>query len=257
MSPSTVVLLVSVVLASSVEAVEALTIILASGITRGWRSTFEGAAVAFLALGAIVGGLGPALVNFVPINILRLVVGVLLLIFGLQWLRKAILRASGYKALHDEAAIYQREVNELSKAPKFMQGRRDPVAFTISFKGVFLEGMEIVVIVISFGVPAGQLGLCSLAAAAAVVVIAIIGAFTAKPLAKMPENTMKLGVGVILATFGTFWMAEGARVEWPGGDLFLLVLVAAFTASSLGMIAYLKRSKAAQAAEEVARDAVR
>lgn len=257
MSPATVVLLVSVVLASAVEAVEALTIILASGITRGWRSTFEGAIVAFLLLGAIVGGLGPALVNFVPINVLRLVVGVLLLIFGLQWLRKAILRASGYKALHDEAAIYQREVNELSKAPKFMRGRRDPVAFTISFKGVFLEGMEIVVIVISFGVPAGQLGLSSLAAAAAVLTIAIIGAFTAKPLAKMPENTMKLGVGVILATFGTFWMGEGAGVKWPGADLFLLALVAAFTASTLGMIAYLKRGKAAQAAEEVAGDAVR
>jgi len=253
MSTATLVLLISVALASAVEAVEALTIVLASGITRGWRSTFEGAAVAILLLGAIVGILGPALVNYVPINVLRLVVGSLLLIFGLQWLRKAILRASGFKALHDEDAIYSREVKELSKSPGVLKGRRDPVAFTISFKGVFLEGMEVVIIVISFGVPAGQLGLSALAAGAAVVVIALIGAFTARPLARMPENYMKLGVGLILTTFGAFWMGEGAGIEWPTGDLFLLILVAVLTLVTFGLIAFMKRTRV-QATEEAAID---
>jgi len=253
MSTATLVLLISVALASAVEAVEALTIVLASGITRGWRSTFEGAVVAILLLGAIVGILGPALVNYVPINVLRLVVGSLLLIFGLQWLRKAILRASGFKALHDEDVIYNREVKELTKAPGVLKGRRDPVAFTISFKGVFLEGMEVVIIVISFGVPAGQLGLSALAAGAAVLVIAMIGAFTARPLARMPENYMKLGVGLILTTFGAFWMGEGARIEWPAGDLFLLILVAVLTLVTIGLIAYMKRAKL-RTAEEVVSD---
>lgn len=255
MSTSTLILLVSVAIASAVEAVEALTIILASGITHGWRSTFEGAAVAILVLGAIVGILGPALVNYVPINVLRIVVGLLLLIFGLQWLRKAILRATGFKGLHDETAIYQREVNELSQAPGALKGRRDPVAFTISFKGVFLEGMEVVIIVISFGVPAHLLGYSAAAAGAAILVIAAIGAMTAKPLSRMPENYMKLGVGMILTTFGAFWMGEGAGIEWPTGDLFILVLVGVFAIASFGLIAYLKRNKV-RAEREAITDAV-
>lgn len=246
MSTGTLLLLVSVILASAVEMVEAMTIVLASGITRGWRSTFEGVAVALVLLAAIVAVLGPALVNYVPINILRLVVGFLLLIFGLQWLRKAILRASGYKAIHDEALIYQKEVSILSKAsrvPGFMRGRRDPLAFTISFKGVFLEGMEVVIIVISFGVPAGQLQVCALGALASVLVVGVIGALTARPLARMPENYMKLGVGLILSIFGTFWMGEGVGIEWPAADAFLFILLGVLALATFALIVYFRRSK--------------
>ena len=253
MDTSTILLLVSVVVASAVEAVEATTIVLASGITRGWRSTWEGTAVALALLTAIVVILGPALVRYVPLNVLRLVVGFLLLVFGLQWLRNAILRASGYKALHAEAVIYQREMNSLSKAPKFLQGQRDPLAFMISFKGVFLEGMEVVIIVISFGVPAdklhpGTLQLCALGALAAVAAIAIIGFLTAKPLAKMPENSLKIGVGVILSLFGVFWMGEGAGIEWPLSDAFLFILFAVLAVATFALIAYSRRTKADEAA---------
>ena len=234
-------LIITVFLASIVEAVEATTIILASGITRGWRSTFEGAAVALVLLAAIVGISGPALVRYVPINVLRLVVGFLLLIFGLQWLHKNILRSAGYKALHDEAVIYQKNVTTLSKSPGFMRGQRDPLAFTISFKGVFLEGMEVVIIVISFGVPAGQLGFASLAAGAATLIVAVIGTLTAKPLSKVPEHYMKVGVGLVLSIFGTFWMGEGAGIEWPASDAFLFILLGIFALVTFALIVYLKR----------------
>jgi uncharacterized membrane protein len=252
LSTATLVLVITVFLASCVEVVEAITILLASGITRGWRSTFEGAAVALLLLAAIVGILGPALVNYVPINVLRLVVGLLLLIFGLQWLYKNVLRSAGYKALHDETVLYQKHVNSLSKSPGFMRGGRDALAFTISFKGVFLEGMEIVIIVISFGVPAGQLGLCTLGAVAAVLLIGTIGALTARPLSRLPEHYMKVGVGLVLSIFGTFWMGEGAGIEWPGGDAFLFVLFAVFLAVTLGLIIYLSRLKAHSSSEAAA-----
>lgn len=243
------ILVVTVVLASAVEAVEAVTIVLAAGITRGWRSTFEGAALALVILGVIVAVVGPVLVNYVPINVLRLVVGFLLLVFGLQWLRKAILRASGYKALHDEAAIYERETASLSKAPKFMQGKRDSVAFVISLKGVFLEGMEVVIIVISFGVPAGHLALCSVAAIITVAIVALIGAMTAKPLSTVPENSLKIGVGVILSIFGTFWMGEGAGVNWTAGDGFLFILLPVIAIATYLLIVYSKRTKTLTAAD--------
>ena len=242
-SQSIALLLVAVVTASAVEMVEALTIILACGLTRGWRSTIEGTAIALLVLVGIVVALGPALVLLVPIHLLRVVVGTLLLIFGLQWLRKAILRASGYKDIHDEAAIYEREVQALSKAPGLVRGRRDPVAFAVSFKGVFLEGLEVVVIVISFGVPAGHLGIAAAGAAAAAVIVGAVGAFLAKPLAKVPENSMKLVVAMLLTTFGTFWMGEGAGIEWPLGDRFILVLLAGFSLISFFTIRFLTRSK--------------
>jgi uncharacterized membrane protein len=243
-------LLVAVITASVVEMVEAMTIILASGITRGWRSTLEGTAAALLALAAIVAVLGPALVNFVPIHLLRVVVGTLLLIFGLQWLRKAVLRASGYKALHDEAAIYEAEVKALSKAPTIVRGRRDPVAFAVSFKGVFLEGLEVIVIVISFGAPAGHVGVAAAGAAGAALVVGAVGAVLAKPLAGVPENSMKLVVAVMLVTFGAFWMGEGAGIAWPGADFFILVLLGVFSVVSLVTIKLLPRAKlvAAQAA---------
>ena len=243
MSTSTIYLLIAVAIGSAIETVEATTIVLASGITRGWRSTFEGAGLAVLLLVAITVIFGPALVNYVPINVLRIVVGFLLLIFGLQWLYKNILRTAGYRALHDEAVIYQKNVNNLAQAPGLMQGKRDSLAFVISFKGVFLEGMEIVIMVISFGAPNGQLGLSALAAGAAILVVATIGAFTAKPLAKIPEEWMKLGVGLLLSLFGTFWMGEGAGIAWPASDAFLLVILAVLSLVTFGLIAYLKRIK--------------
>ena len=245
MTTTEIVLLITVAVASTIEVVEAMTIILASGITRGWRSTFEGTILAIVLLGAIVAIAGPALVNYVPLNILRIVVGTLLLIFGLQWLYKNILRTAGYKALHDEALIYQKNVANLSKAPGVMKGQRDPVAFVISFKGVFLEGMEIVIIVISFGVPAHQLGPCALAAGAAILVVGTIGAFMTRPLSKVPEEYLKLSVGLILALFGTFWMGEGAGIEWPLSDAFLLVLLAVLLIVTFGLIVYLKKIKPA------------
>src|SRR5208283_5441604 len=148
----------------------------------------------------------------------------------LQWLTKAILRSSGFKALHDEAKIFEREVAELKKEKHLMRGKRDSVAFVVIFKGVFLEGMEVVMIVITFGLSNGndysELKYAVLGAAVAIVVIAVIGTMVAKPLAKVPENTLKLGVGIILVSFGLFWMGEGAGVAWPLEDAFILILAA-------------------------------
>jgi uncharacterized membrane protein len=224
-SSTTVVLVVAVFLAASVEMVEALTIVVAVGHTRGWRSALEGTGVALLALGALIAIFGPALVR-VPLNPLRLVVGSVLLIFGLQWLRKAILRASGYIGMHDEDAIYEKTVAAL-RADGAPVGR-DRVAFVVAFKGVFLEGVEIVVAVLTLGTSAHRLALAIVVAAVAVVVIAIVGIVVARQLSKVPENLMKMTVGVMLVSFGTFWSGEGLRVRWPGGDTMLLVLVALY-----------------------------
>ena len=241
---STVLLFITVALASAVEAVEALTIILASGITRGWRSTFEGALVALACLAVIVVVVGTTLIQYVPLYILRTVVGSLLLIFGLQWLTKAILRETGFKPLHDECDIYDKEVATLSKEKGILRGQRDSLAFAVSFKGVFLEGMEVVMIVISFGLANGshdQLGTAALAALVAVGVMSVVGAVVARPLARVPENYMKLGVGNLLTVFGVFWMGEGVGVQWPLGDIFLLVLLAIIFFATLGLVAYFKR----------------
>jgi Ca2+/H+ antiporter, TMEM165/GDT1 family len=242
---STTLLIIAVMAASAVEAVEALTIILASGITLGWRSTWEGTALAILALAAVVGILGTTIIQHVDINILRVVVGTLLLIFGLQWLTKAILRASGFKALHDEAKIFEREVAELKREKELMPRKRNSTAFVVSFKGVFLEGMEVVMIVISFGLSNGkdysQLKFAVIGAVIAIAVIAITGAIVAKPLARIPENTLKLGVGVLLVTFGTFWMGEGAGIAWPLEDVFIIVLMVIIAAATFGSITYFKR----------------
>lgn len=250
---SAVLLFITVALASAVEATEALTIILAAGITRGWRSTFEGALLAIACLGVIVGIAGTALIQYVPLYALRIVVGTLLLIFGLQWLTKAILRQTGFKAPHDERDIYEKEVEALSKN-RGIRGQRDSLGFAISFKGVLLEGMEIVMIVISFGLANGsqnQLGTAALAALAAVAVMTAIGAVVAKPLTKVPENYMKLGVGNLLTVFGLFWMGEGVGVQWPLGDIFLLVLLAIIFLATLGLIAYFKRVHESQTEVEL------
>jgi uncharacterized membrane protein len=251
---SAVLLFITVALASAVEATEALTIILASGITRGWRSTFEGAILALACLAVIVGVAGIALIQYVPLYVLRIVVGTLLLIFGLQWLTKAILRQTGFKAPHDERDIYDKQVATLSRETGILRGQRDSLAFAISFKGVLLEGMEVIMIVISFGLANGsqdQLGTAALAALVAVAVMTAIGAVVAKPLTKVPENYMKLGVGNLLTVFGLFWMGEGVGVQWPLGDIFLLVLLAIIFLATLGLIAYFKRVHESQTEVEL------
>jgi len=240
---STVLIFITVTVASAVEAVEALTIILASGITRGWRSTFEGALLALACLTVIVVGVGTALIQYVPLYALRIVVGTLLLIFGLQWLTKAILRQTGFKALHDECDIYSREVATLSQE-RGIRGKRDSLAFVVSFKGVLLEGMEVIMIVISFGLASGghnQLGIAALGAVLGVGIISAIGAAVAEPLARVPENYMKLGVGNLLTVFGLFWMGEGVGVQWPLGDLFILVILGIVFLATLGLVAHFKR----------------
>jgi len=239
-------LILTVFVACAVEAVEALTIVLASGLTREWRSTFQGMAAALVVLAAIVAVLGPT-ITLLPLTALRLVVGALLAIFGLQWLRKAILRATGYKALHDEASAYLREVTAAKEAAVSSQrGVADWYAFTLSFKGVLLEGLEVVFIVITFGANQRNMGAAVVGAAAAVVVVAVTGIVVRAPLARVPENAMKFAVGVMLTSFGTFWGAEGAGITWPGHDAALLVLVPVVALTTLGYTAVLRRTANAQ-----------
>jgi uncharacterized membrane protein len=241
-------LVLTVFVACAVEAVEALTIALAAGLTREWRSTFQGIAMALVALGAVVGALGPT-ITLLPLSALRLVVGVLLAIFGLQWLRKAILRATAYKALHDEASAYLREVAAARDAGAASRRGfvRDWYAFTLAFKGVLLEGLEVVFIVLTFGASQKDIGAAVIGAGAAVVLVVVTGIAVRAPLAKVPENWMKFAVGIMLTSFGTFWAAEGAGVSWPGNDTALLVIVPAVAAVSLGYIALLKQRSVATA----------
>jgi uncharacterized membrane protein len=228
---SSAVMVVAVFLASTVEMVEALTVVVAVGVTRGWRSAFEGTAAAVVVLAALVAAVGPPLVHYVPLATLRVVVGGLLLVFGLQWLQKAVLRAAGLKAKHDEDTIFQAHVSELSTG-----GRghgRDSTAFTVAFKGVFLEGLEVVVIVLTLGATEHRLGLAAIAALTAVVLVGGVGAVVARQLSGVPENALKAVVGLMLVSYGTFWTGEGIGVHWPGSDLTLLVLVAVY-----GMVAW-------------------
>jgi uncharacterized membrane protein len=237
-------LFLTVFVACAVEAVEALTIVLAAGLTREWRSTFQGMAAALGVLAVIVAVLGPAL-TLVPLTGLRLVVGGLLAVFGLQWLRKAILRASGYKDLHDEGAIYARQVAAAQTATGgSRRGVRDWYAFTLSFKGVLLEGLEVVFIAITFGANQQNVGLAAAGAVAAVVVVAAVGIAVRAPLSRVPENTMKFSVGVMLTSFGVFWGAEGAGASWPGNDAALLAIVPATALVALGYTALLRRARA-------------
>jgi len=240
---SVALLFLAAFLASAVEMVEALTIVLAVGITRGWRSTLIGVAAAALALAVIVAALGPAL-TLVPIDALRLVVGGLLLAFGLQWLRKAILRASGYVPLHDEAGIYERERADAERAGDERRAGLDWYSFTLSFKGVLLEGLEVAFIVITFAADkGGSVAISASAAAAALVVVAVTGVLVRGPLSRVPENLLKFSVGLLLITFGTFWGAEGAGVSWPGDDAALPVLLGAYALVSFGFVQLLRRER--------------
>jgi uncharacterized membrane protein len=246
MSGADVALVASVFLACTVEAVEALTIVLAVGYTRSWRSTFIGVGAAGVVLAALTGALGPAL-TALPINALRVVVGGLLLIFGLQWLRKAILRASGLKALHDEEQAFEEE-RRAARAAGLPDQRFDGYSFLIAFKGVLLEGLEVVFIALTFGANQHHVGLAAAAAGAAVVTVTLVGLAVHAPLSRVPENAMKFAVGVMLTSFGTFWGAEGAGAHWPGGDAALLAIVPVTLAVSLAMVAILRRRTSARPA---------
>jgi uncharacterized membrane protein len=241
-----VLLVVAAFLACTVEMVEALTIVLAVAVTRGWRSAGWGVAAALGGLVVIVAALGPALAHL-PIDALRLVVGTVLLVFGLQWLRKAVLRASGLKALHDEEAIYEAEVASLRASGE--RAKQDWYAFTVAFKGVFLEGLEVAFIVVTFGGTQRNVGLAAIGAAAALVVVLIAGTIMHAPLTRVPENTLKFGVGVMLTSFGIFWSAEGAGINWPGADASLLAVIAFVVVVAFGLVALARR---AQAIPEVA-----
>ena len=235
---SAVFLVLSSFLASAVEMVEALTIVLAAGITLGWRSSLAGVGAAVVVLAAVVAALGPAL-TVVPLNDLRLVVGSLLLVFGLQWLRKAILRASGLKALHDEDAIFAETVAE---ARSF-----DASGFSLSFKGVLLEGLEVAFIVLTFGSTQGSIPLAAVGAGAAVVLVAVVGTAVHAPLERVPENAMKFAVGLMLTTFGIFWSAEGAGAHWPGGDASLPGVLAFVCLTSFLLVRLLRTPRIATA----------
>jgi uncharacterized membrane protein len=232
-------LAVSVFLACTVEAVEALTIVLAVGVTRSWRSALYGVGAATLALAAITAALGPAL-TALPLNVLRVGVGGLLLVFGLQWLRKAILRAAGLKALHDEEESFAEEREAALAAGTPAGAGIDGYSFAISFKGVLLEGLEVVFIVLTFGANQHRVGLAAAAAALAVVLVVIAGVAVHRPLARVPENAMKFSVGVMLTSFGMFWGAEGAGAHWPGGDAALLAIVPGVLLVALAMIPWLR-----------------
>jgi uncharacterized membrane protein len=243
-------LFLAVFVACAVEGVEAVTIVLAAGLTRGWRSALVGVGAALGVLAVIVAVLGPAL-TLLPIDVLRLVVGGLLLVFGLQWLRKAILRASGFKALHDEEAIFAAEL-AAARAAGREPGGIDGYGFTLSFKGVLLEGLEVAFIAITFGSNQDNVGLAAIAAIAAVVVVAAAGFAVRAPLSRVPENTLKYAVGVMLTAFGTFWGAEGAGAHWPGGDAAILALIAFTVATSLMLVAALRRRHARVGAQAAA-----
>jgi len=245
---SSVFLFLSAFLASAVEFVEALTIVLALGVVRGWRSPLVGAGAAALVLAGLVAGLGPAL-TLVPIDALRLAVGALLLVFGLQWLRKAILRAGGLKTLHDEEEAFRHETEEARRAGSTRRAGLDWYAFTLSFKGVLLEGLEVAFIVITFGASAQNVPLAAAAAGVALALVAAAGAALRAPLARVPENTIKFAVGVLLTTFGTFWGAEGAGVGWPGGDVALLGLLAFFSLAAVALVKLLRRTTAPASAQ--------
>lgn len=249
----------AVAVATIVEMVEALTIVMAMGMTRSWRSTLLGVAAALVSLAVFTVVAGYALTTWLPEAALKLVVGTLLLIFGLQWLRKAVLRSSGRKAMHDEAEIYAREVAQ-AKAAGVTRPGLDWFSFVVSFKGVFLEGVEVVFIVITFGLNADNMPVAVITAAVGVVTVTVIGILARAPLSRVPENVLKYAVGLLLATFGTYWSvgglgvlhAEHHSIEWPGGDLALLGLLLAWLLVSRILVQIL-RAPQSQATDPIGR----
>jgi uncharacterized membrane protein len=242
-------------LASTVEFVEAFTIVLVVGVTINWRSAFAGTAAAAAALAVLVGIFGTALVKFVPLDVLRLAVGLLLVLFGLKWLKKAVLRYAGLKAMHDEEAIYEEELAEMRARGEHRQARIDPFGVATSFKSVLLEGLEVAFIVITFGasdvtvkaaahgakattesgIPSAIIG-----AALACVLVAGVGALVRAPLQRVPENGLKFVVGIMLTSFGTFWGGEGVGISWWHEDAFLPILVALYLGIAIALIFWLR-----------------
>jgi uncharacterized membrane protein len=227
-------------LASLVEFVEALTIVLAIGIVRGWRWTLAGAVSALAGLVALVLVLGPSLV-LVPLPVLQVVIGTLLLMFGLRWLRKAILRAAGIVALHDEQRAFEKETAAMQGAETSPRGPLDAVAFAAAFKGVFLEGLEVVFIVIAMATRSDLLTPAATGAALAFVTVLLLGVVLHRPLTRVPENALKLCVGILLAAFGTFWVGEGSGLEWRGGDGSLIALALLFGALAAALVFLARR----------------
>lgn len=219
-------------LASVVEIVEAFTIVLVVATLRGWKPAVFGAGAALAVLGSVVVILGP-LLDQVPLNMLQLIIGVLLLLFGIGWLRKASLRAGGVIPLHDENAIFAKETAELREKVQRQKNSQDWIAGIAAFKAVLLEGLEVIFIVIAVGAGRGLLWPASLGALAACVVVLTIGTIAHRPLARVPENTLKFGVGVMLSAFGVFWTGEGLGIEWPGHDLALFVFAVLFLTAGL------------------------
>ena len=245
-------------LASAVEFVEAFTIVLVVGVTINWRSSLLGAFAAAATLALIIATLGVALVQYVPLNVLRLVVGTILILFGLKWLKKAILRYSGLKALHDEEAIYEDTRAELRARGETVAPRFEPFGIAMSYKAVLLEGLEVAFIVITFGTSAvadKALGITSAAIGAAIagILVILLGVVVRAPLKQVPENTLKFVVGIMLTSFGTFWTAEGIRIstsgvhfEWPLADVSILFLAALYLLASYVLIQWLKNTKRRQ-----------
>jgi Ca2+/H+ antiporter, TMEM165/GDT1 family len=241
-------LLLSTFVAAFVECVEALTIVLAMAVTRGWRSALAGAATALCALAVFTTLAGAALVRFVSPSALQLVVGTLMLVFGLQWLRKAILRATGRKSLHDEEAEFAAQTRAGEAASSSTIFGLDAFGYVVSLKAVMLEGIEVTFIVVTFGINAHNLPLAATGGGAAAIAVLVAGLLLHRPLTAVPENTLKYVVGLLLATFGTFWSLEGLGVltgarhslVWPGGDWALLALLAGWWLWSRVLIGLLK-----------------
>jgi uncharacterized membrane protein len=240
MSATEAGLAVSVFLACAVEAVEALTIVMAVGYTRSWPSALGGAGVAAVVLAGAIAALGTAILGL-PIDALRIGIGSLLLAVGLQWLRKAVLRSSGRKALHDEQASFAREA-EAARGAGGVLSRFDAYSFAVAFKGVLLEGFEVALIVLTFAANDKRIALAAASAGAAVAVVILAGIAARSPLSRVPENTMKYAVGVMLSAYGIFWFGEGAGASWPAGDASLFVLAAAILAASSLAVSALRRA---------------
>ena len=226
--------------ASLVEVVEAFTIVLAVGMTRGWRPAIAGTLSGLVFLAVLVVLLGPVLES-IPLHLLQFVIGVLLLLFGLRWLRKAILRSAGVIPLHDEEAAFAKETEHLRAEASRHQRRQDWIAGIVAFKAIVLEGIEVVFIVIAVGAGRGLMGVASLGALAACIAVLALGAIVHRPLLRVPENALKFGVGIMLSAFGVFWTAEGLGLPWPGEDLAIPALVVAFLAVSLVNVATARR----------------
>jgi len=244
-------------LASAVEFVEAFTIVLVVGVTINWRSALAGAFAAAATLALIVATLGVALVRYVPIDILRLAVGIILILFGLKWLKKAILRYSGLKALHDEEAIFEETRAELRARGENIAPRFEPFGVALSYKAVLLEGLEVAFIVITFGSSSATntcnntcgIGSAAIGAAIAGILVILAGAIIKAPLTKIPENTLKFIVGIMLTSFGTFWGGEGFGITWPFADAFIPVLIVIYLLASFILVMVLRQSKQRRVAE--------